>query len=215
MLIALRASLFALVSIALSGAGHAPPPRLASFTPEQRVELDHIGAYLNAIRTLQGHFEQLDPNGAIEQGEFYLSKPGRMRFAYQPPNPLLVVSDGITVAVMNTSLKTVDRYPLADTPLDLILGEKIDLNHNLAVTGMADEAAAITVHARSQSSHAQGDISIEFSRQPLELRQWTVMDAQGLSTTVLLKDVQTGVSLPDSLFVLHDAKSPFTRKAAE
>lgn len=201
--------------MALAAAGHTPPPRLATFTPEQRSELDRVGAYLNAIRTLQGRFVQLDPNGTIEQGEFYLSKPGKMRFAYQPPNPLLVVSDGTTVAVMNSTLKTIDRYPLADTPLDLILGEKIDLNRNLAVTGMVDDAAAITVHARSQASHTQGDISIEFARQPLELRQWTVVDAQGLSTTVLLKDVQTGIALPESLFVLRDAKSPFTRKGPE
>jgi outer membrane lipoprotein-sorting protein len=205
----------AVASLALSGAGHAPPPRYATFTKEQRAELTRVSAYLNGIRSLKGSFVQIDPNGTLEQGEFYLSKPGRMRFQYQPPNPLLIVSDGDTVAVKNAKLNTVDRYPLTDTPLDLILGDKIDLNSNLAITGMAEDQSAIVVHARSQSSHAQGDISIAFAKEPLELRQWTVIDAQGLSTTVALKDVETGVALPENLFVLRDNKNPFTRKGEE
>lgn len=205
----------AVASIALSGAGHAPPPRYATFTAEQRAELTRVSAYLNSIRSLKGGFIQIDPNGALEHGEFYLSKPGRMRFQYQPPNPLLIVSDGDTVAVKNAKLNTVDRYPLTDTPLDLILGDKIDLNSNLAITGMAEDQSAIVIHARSQSSHAQGDISIAFAKEPLELRQWTVVDAQGLSTTVALKDVETGVALPENLFVLRDTKNPFTRKGEE
>jgi outer membrane lipoprotein-sorting protein len=189
--------------------------RYATFTEAQRSALTHVSDYLNSIRTLQGAFTQIDPNGMLEEGTFYLSKPGRMRFAYQPPNPLLIVSDGTTVAVKNAKLKTTDRYPLTDTPLDLILGDKIDLNRNLAVTGMVEDATGITIHARSQSSHAQGDISIVFAKEPLELRQWTVVDAQGLQTTVALRDVQTGVTLPGTLFVLRDAKSPFAHKGPE
>jgi outer membrane lipoprotein-sorting protein len=200
---------------ALCGAGHAPPPRMAMFTPEQRAELDRISAYLNGIRTLKGGFVQVDPDGNLEQGAFYLAKPGRMRFEYQPPNPTLVVSDGDTVAVKNSKLNTVDRYPLTDTPLDLILGDKIDLNHNLALTGMAEQNGALVIHARSTSTRAQGDISIVFAEQPLELRQWTVVDAQGLTTTVALRNVEIGAALPGSLFVLRDEKSPFTRKGEE
>lgn len=207
--------LIGLLSIAVfSGAGHAPP-KMANFTAEQRAQLDKISAYLNTIRTLKGSFVQVDPNGSLEEGDFYLAKPGRMRFEYHPPSSVLVVSDGDTVAVKNTKLKTVDRYPLTDTPLDLILGDKIDLNNNISLTGMSEQSGAYVIRARSQSSHAQGDISIVFAQKPLELRQWTVVDAQGLPTTVALRDVQSGANLPGSLFVLRDEKSPFARKSAE
>ena len=129
----LVALLAGLISIAaLSGAGHMPPPKMASFTPEQRAQLDKISAYLNSIRTLKGSFVQLDPNGNLEEGDFYLEKPGRMRFEYRPPSAVLVVSDGDTVAVKNTKLRTVDRYPLTDTPLDLLLGDDLSA---LAVDG--------------------------------------------------------------------------------
>jgi outer membrane lipoprotein-sorting protein len=201
--------------LVLSGAGHAPPPRMAPFTPEQRAQLARLSGYLNSIHTLKGGFVQIDPNGDLEQGEFYLAKPGRMRFEYHLPSPTLVVSDGDTVAIKNNRLKTVDRYPLTDTPLDLILSDKIDLNHNLSLTGMSEQQGALVIHARSASSHAQGDISIVFAEQPLELRQWTVVDAQGLPTTVALRDVQSGADLPGSLFVLRDEKSPFARKSQE
>src|SRR5262249_28652211 len=181
---------------------------LATFTSEQRAELTRLSAYLNSIRSLKGGFVQIDPNGTLERGAFYLSKPGRMRFEYQPPSPLLIVSDGNTVAIRNTKMNTVDRYPLTDTPLDIILDDKIDLNSNLAITGMAEDQSSIVIHARSQSSKAQGDISIAFAKEPLELRQWTVVDAQGLSTTVALNDLETGVDLPENLFVLRDTKNP-------
>lgn len=212
-----RVLLILFFALAATGANAAAlvPQHYARFTDAQRSELTRLSDYLNSIRTLQGAFTQIDPNGSLEQGTFYLSKPGRMRFSYEPPNPLLIVSDGTTVAVKNSKLNTTDRYPLTDTPLDLILGDKVDLNRNLAITGMAEDATGITIHARSQSSHAQGDISIVFAKEPLELRQWTVVDAQGLQTTVALRDVQTGVTLPGTLFVLRDEKSPFTHRGPE
>jgi outer membrane lipoprotein-sorting protein len=200
---------------AFTGAGHMAPPKMASFTAEQRAQLDRLSGYLNSIRTMKGGFVQVDPNGNLEEGDFYIAKPGRMRFEYRPPSSVLVVSDGDTVAVKNTKLHTMDRYPLTDTPLDLLLGRDIDLNHNISLTGMSEQAGTLVLHARSQSSHAQGDISIVFAEQPLELRQWTIVDAQGLPTTVALRDVQSGADLPGSLFVLRDEKSPFARKSQE
>jgi outer membrane lipoprotein-sorting protein len=204
---------FALVSaVLLSGAVIAPG---SQFNDQQKATLDKVSAYLNSIHTLKGSFVQIDPNGQVEQGDFYIEKPGRMRFEYRPPAPTLVVSDGDTVAVKNKNLNTVDRYPLADTPLDILLSNDIDLRHNAYVTGIGEEDGSLVIRARSNNNKSQGDIAIYFSQPGLELRQWTIKDAQGLSTTVSLRDVQTGTPLQGSLFVLQDAKNPFTRKSDE
>jgi outer membrane lipoprotein-sorting protein len=203
------------ISIALGAAGHMAPPHYATFDNTQKAALTRISLYLNSVRSLKGGFVQVDPDGTVEEGEFYLEKPGRMRFEYRPPTPTLIVSDGRTVAVKNSKLNTVDRYPLSDTPLDLILGDSIDLEHNLSVTGFAESEGEWIVHARSASTRSQGDIAITFSAEPLELRQWTVVDSQGLSTTVALRNLEAGVTLPGSLFVLSDPKSPFARKSEE
>jgi outer membrane lipoprotein-sorting protein len=203
----------ALVSaVLLSGAVIAPG---GQFNDAQKATLDRVSAYLNSVHTLKGSFVQIDPNGQVEQGDFFIEKPGRMRFEYHPPAPTLIVSDGNTVAVKNNQLNTVDRYPLADTPLDIILSNDIDLRHNVYVTGIDEEEGSLVIRARSNNNKSQGDIAIYFSQPQLELRQWTIKDAQGLSTTVSLRDVQSGTPLAGSLFVLQDAKNPFTRKTDE
>jgi outer membrane lipoprotein-sorting protein len=175
-----------------------------TYSAADRAELDRVSAYLNSIRTMKGGFVQIDPSGDVDQGTFEISKPGRMRFEYNPPAPTLIVSDGKTVAVSNRRLRTVDRYPLDQTPLDLILSDKIDLAGSHEIVGIAHQQDAFIVKARSRGGRAQGNITLSFSEPELELRQWTVIDNQGLSTTVALRNVQTGIDIPGSLFVLPD-----------
>jgi outer membrane lipoprotein-sorting protein len=175
-----------------------------AYSAADRAELDRVSAYLNSIRTMKGGFIQIDPNGDVDQGTFAISKPGRMRFEYKTQASTLIVSDGATVAVSNTSLRTMDRYPLNQTPLDLILGDKIDLAGSHEIVGVTRQQDSFIVKARSRGGRAQGNITLTFAEPELELRQWTVIDNQGLSTTVALRDVQTGIDIPGSLFVLPD-----------
>ena len=172
-------------------------------------DLDRVSAYLNAIHTLKGSFVQVGPEGQIDEGVFYLDKPGRMRFEYHAPNPVLIVSDGSTVAVANRRLNTVDHYPLFSTPLSLILSDDLNLKRNPSVAGIERQPGELIVHARAASSKMNGNLTLVFSAPALELRQWTIVDAQGLSTTVSLKDIQPGATLDPALFKLPgDAAKP-------
>jgi outer membrane lipoprotein-sorting protein len=182
----------------------------ATFDATQKAELDKISAALNAIHTMKGGFVQIDPNGSLEQGKFYIEKPGRVRFEYDPPAPTLIVSDGTTIAVKNTKLNTVDRYPLVSSPLDFVLSDHLDLKKSKAVTSVEHRGDSLIVRAHSNDKRVQGDITMVFSDPGLELRQWTVIDPQGLSTTVALRNVETGVSLDPSLFVLKE-RNRFTK----
>ena len=190
------------------GAGQPPPPRLFEFSEQDRADLDRVSEYLNSIRSLKGNFVQIGPTGEIDQGLFYLQKPGKLRFEYSPPSPLLIVSDGRTVAVSNKKMNTFDRYPLSATPLDLILGDKIDLRRDNSVLGVKRDGGNLMVEARTSRNRSKPNIVITFSESPLELRQWTVIDDQGMSTTVALRDLETGVALNDALFVLRDTRRP-------
>lgn len=201
---AIFAAFLSIAAIGLSGAGQLAPQRQIELDDQQKADLDRVSAYLNSMKSLQGSFVQIDPNGGIDQGMFYLSKPGKMRFEYQPPNPVLIVSDGSTVAVQNKRLNTVDKYPLWTTPLDLILGKDINLRHNSHIIGVEHQTGTLIVQARSNRNRVQGNITLVFTDPELELRQWTVVDAQGLSTTVSLRDVKQGIDLPDSLFALPE-----------
>jgi outer membrane lipoprotein-sorting protein len=169
-------------------------------------DLDRISAALSAIHTLQGHFVQIGPEGHIDQGTVYIKKPGEMRFEYAAPSPTLIVCDGLDIAVFNTQLHTVDRYPLSSTPLNILLSDHVNLARNNAVMGLEHQPGSLIVDARSNDRRATGNISIVFSDPGLELKQWTVTDAQGLTTTISLRAVQQGVELPDSIFSLRAAK---------
>lgn len=199
---------------AISLLAAATPVAAAGFNAAQKADLSRVSAALNAIHSMKGRFVQIDPNGGMEEGSFFIRKPGRMRFEYKPPTPTLIVSDGTTVAVRNTKLNTTDRYPLVSTPLDLVLSDNLDLADDKAVTGVSHEGDSLIVKAKSTDEKIQGAITLVFSDPGLELRQWTVIDAQGMATTVALQDVEKGVDLSPALFVLKE-KNRFTKDGDE
>lgn len=179
-----------------------PAAARTQFNAADQADLDKVSAYLNSIRTMKAGFIQTGPDGDDVQGKLYLVKPGRIRFEYDPPAPLLVVSDGRTVAVQNKELKTVDRYPISQTPLDIILGDTIDLKKNSEIVAVQHLQDQLIVKAHTSNFGVHADIALIFAMPSLELRQWTVVDDQGMPTQVVLRDVQTGIDVPPAEFVL-------------
>jgi outer membrane lipoprotein-sorting protein len=196
----------AAAAVVATGAGQPPPARHIEFSDADRADLDKVTTYLNGIRSLEGGFVQIGPNGQIDQGKFYLVKPGKLRFEYQPPSPLLVVCDGNTFAVFNKKMKTVDRYPLSSIPLDVLLGENVDLKKDNSIVRLQRSPGTLVIEARTSKNRSKANIAITFSYPELELRQWTVIDDQGLPTTVALRNLKTGTNPDPSLFVLRDSK---------
>jgi outer membrane lipoprotein-sorting protein len=206
------AILAALAAITLLGAaGPAAPRYPGTYSEAEGAILDKLSAYLNSVHTLKSNFVQLSPEGDLAQGEFDLSRPGKLRFAYNPPSPVLVVATGGDIYVKNSRLNTVDRTSLSDTPLDILLNRDVDLRHNPAVTGVEEQQGTLVVHARANTTRSQSNISLVFAYPAIELRQWMVKDNQGGTTTVALTGVQTGVTLADALFAVP-VKDP-ARKA--
>jgi outer membrane lipoprotein-sorting protein len=189
----------AVVFVSATTAGAA-----AEFNASDAADLDKISAYLNGIKTMRGGFVQIGPQGQVDKGEFYILKPGKMRFDYDPPNPTLVISDGLSIAVYNTKLNTSTRYPLWSTPLDLLLSDHLDLKDDSDIVSVEHQTGELIVNARATGKNASGTITIVFTWPSIELRQWTIIDAQGLPTTVSLRDVMQGVPLPESAFkIMH------------
>jgi len=209
----LKACLCALLSVAcLSGAGQPAPPRKIEFTAAEQAALDKISAYLNSVHSLKSGFIQLGPDGQLDQGEFLLEKPGRLRFEYNPPSATLIVATGGKVYVQNKRLNTVDRYDLSDTPLGLLLDDKVNLKANSAITAIEIKPDSLVVHASTSNNRQQGNIALIFSSPQIELRQWMVKDNQGGTTMVALHDPDAGAVIDDSLFTAP-VKTPSVRKA--
>jgi len=191
---------FLLVAVlALTTSAQAAPLK-----PQDLADLAKVSAYLNAITSLKSSFVQVGPNGELDQGVVYARKPGRLRFEYAPPSPYLIVSDGVTIAVANSKLRTVDRYPLIENPLNIILKENIDLTKDPRVTAVERQAGALRVTATEKSGPLKGQVTLIFRYPSIEIAQWIITDAQGLQTMIALKGPQTEIQLSPELFVLRD-----------
>ncbi|HZQ39210.1 MAG TPA: outer membrane lipoprotein carrier protein LolA [Rhizomicrobium sp.] len=206
-------SVLALAAVAfLGGAGQMAPPRLTpAYSDEQKAELDKISAYLNSIHSLKARFVQIGPEGGTDSGTLYIQKPGQIRFEYNPPSALLIVATNGRVYVKNSRLNTLDTYDLSDTPLGLLLNQNVDLKLNRAVMGVNDQNGMVTVQARTSTNRNNSNITMMFSSPGLELRQWTVRDNQGGTTTVALQSLQTGVAIDPALFA-PPQKAPRTAR---
>jgi outer membrane lipoprotein-sorting protein len=197
----------------LGGAGQPAPQRLyQAYSDQEKADLDKISAYLNAFHSLKADFVQIGPEGGVDQGQLVIQKPGQIRFAYRPPSPILVVATGGSVYVKNARLNTVDRYDLSDTPLGLLLGERVDLKTNKAVTGVSAQNGDIIVRARTSANRNNSNITLVFAAPGIELRQWTVRDDQGGTTIVQLQNLQAGPNLDPALFAVPEKAVTQSRK---
>ena len=167
-------------------------------------DLARISNYLNGVKTLEGNFVQIGHDGELSEGLFYLRRPGRIRFEYKPPNPALVIADGTWVGIYDTRLNTLDRVPLKSTPLYILLRKRVDLRKEGAIRSIERAPGLMRVTAIDPDEPDQGSITMVFAENPLELRQWIVIDPQGLTTTVALSEMRSNVALDPNLFFIED-----------
>ncbi|MEL6775561.1 MAG: outer-membrane lipoprotein carrier protein LolA [Pseudomonadota bacterium] len=182
----------------------ALPAAAQQMTGAQARDLARITNYLNGTETLEGEFVQVGPDGDVSTGDFFLRRPGRVRFEYDLPNPVLIVADGTWVGITNRQSETLDRYPLSQTPLDLLLRERVNLRDEGAVTAVERGDGRIRVTAIDPDAPDQGSITMIFADNPLELRQWVVIDAQGLTTTIALSELRSNVAIDPNMFFIED-----------
>jgi outer membrane lipoprotein-sorting protein len=182
----------------------SPSTEASKFDAKQQNLLDRISLYLSSVQTLVGSFVQVGPDGARTQGTFYIQKPGKVRFAYNPPSPIDVIADGSYVAVHNRALETQDLWRLSQTPLRYLLAEHIDLLRDTDVVSVsADDKFATVVIEESQVLVGTSRLSIMFDAKDLTLKQWTVTDPQGLNTTVAVFNLDPTKRPDPSIFVIN------------
>ncbi len=165
--------------------------------------------YLQSLQEVEGRFEQTNPRGAISTGDIFLRRPGKARFQYDPPSGLQVVSDGKTVSVYDSRLKTFDRTPLGATPLAILLASKVRLDQDVEVTRVGAYEDGFYLSARNANGQAQteGYITLVFGSNPTVLRGWTLVDGQGQATRLKIISLKPQPINPD-LFVLKDPRTP-------
>jgi outer membrane lipoprotein-sorting protein len=172
-----------------------------NLNPEQRAIVERVNTYLSGVQTLTGNFIQVGPDGSRTQGEFYIFKPGRVRFEYDDPSPIELIADGSSVVVRDRRLATQDVYPLSQTPLRFLLADHVDLTKDTHLISVyADDVFVTVVVEEKNGIVGTSRLMIMFSAKDMQLKQWTVTDPQGYDTTVAVYNLDTSKRPDPSMF---------------
>ena len=168
---------------------------------KQRAIITRVDDYLSSTQTLTGDFVQVGPDGSRSQGQFFISKPGKVRFEYNPPSPMDIVADGQSVVVRDSKLATQDVYPLSQTPLRFLLSDHVNLLKDTNLVAVYADDVFITVVVEEKNAIAgTSRLMIMFSADNMQLKQWTVTDPQGYDTTVAVYNLDNKKKPDPGLF---------------
>lgn len=198
---ALRATaFFAVLMAAPVSAPVMAAPAAIQLTAEQVDVMKNINTFFNSYKSLRGDFVQISPKGNTVKGVMMIAKPGRLRFEYAPPTPLLIVSDGKWLTIKNTAKEKGDQVPLAATPLKLIVAPQVDILREAVVTSFDQQDNIATVALADRKGSMGGQIVLVFDTAANELQQWIIVDGKGQRTTVQIGNLERDVALNPKLF---------------
>ncbi len=169
---------------------------------DKKTAIKAISNHFKKVPTMAGEFVQFGPNGEQTGGQFLIKRPGKIRFNYENPSPITVVSNGRTLAVKNKKLKTTNYYPLKKTPLSLLLSNKIKINDK-SIRSVEATKDITTVVMGDKKIFGDSQITLLFDPKTQELRQWTIKDAQGKETSVMIFNVKKNVKISNTKFAVN------------
>lgn len=187
-------------------AQRAPAPPAAALSDRDRADLARVEAYLNSLTTLRARFLQIAQSGAAAEGTAWIWRPGRMRFEYDPPDPMLLVADAGQFLMYDRELRAPTTLLVSQTPLSILLRREVKLSGDVTVTGIERSGGFLRVSMYRTSEPGEGSLTLVFNPDPLELRQWAVFDAQRRETRVSLFRIETGLRFPAGLFQFNDPR---------
>ncbi len=199
-------------ALALGVAAALPASAILAPAPVEAAagDLDRAVAALRGISTMKADFVQTDRNGQAVSGVMTLKRPGKIRFQYQKGVPMLVVSNGKSMYLVDYEVNQVQRWPITNSPLGALLDPNRDVKKygKLVDTGHPD---VVSIEVRDPKRPEFGVITMIFARDAsapggLQLTHWVALDSQNHRTTVRLKNQRYGVSVADSAFTFKDPR---------
>lgn len=197
-LIAVTAALPATVSRVLAEGGDAP----RQLTDDEIALINAVSAHNSAITTMVGKFLQVDTQGQRIEGVFYLQRPGKIRFKYNPPSREEIMSLGNGFYVIDRKEKTQYAYPQDKVPLRQFLDDKIDLLH-AGLVAINQSASYLELTLQDDTPAGTVKVALVFDKQTQDLVQWVLTNPDGTELTFSIYDVQKDVAIPAAYFYLN------------
>ena len=194
------AMIFLLVMSLSSAAAQSSTAVAANLTEQDKTDLKQVETYLESITTLQSKFLQVSSNGGVASGNFFMSRPGKIRFEYDPPESILMVADGLFLVYIDKDLEQTTHVLLKSTPAYFLVREDIQLSGDITVTRVERSPGILRLTVQDTDEPEKGSLTLTLTTQPLTLRKWTVIDAKNIKTEITLTNQETGMILDPSLF---------------
>ena len=201
-----RRALLAMPVLLAAIPGVAPVAAQGTLTDRDRRDIASAEAWLNDLRSLKARFLQIAQNGAAVEGTAWIMRPGRMRFEYDPPEPLLLVASHGQFFYFDKALKQATTLPLSATPLGILLRDNLRLSGEITVSRVERSGGLLRITLFRTGQAAEGRLTLVFGGDPVELKQWAVVDAQGQETRVSLFQTEYGGRFPSLLFDFNDPR---------
>ena len=163
------------------------------------VDIRKAEEYLRNLDTVKASFIQKAHNGARLSGTFYLNRPGKLRFEYNEVDDF-IVADGLFIYFYDSELQEQTNAPVGQTLADFLLREDLSLQDDVSVQNITRENGALTMTIVEVGDRAAGSVKLFFNEKPYQLQKWQVTDAAGLTTEIILQDMQRDIDLPARLF---------------
>jgi outer membrane lipoprotein-sorting protein len=185
----------------------AAEPRV--LTDAEKQLITEINEHNSAIKTMVGRFLQLDTQGSRIEGTFFLERPGKILFRYNPPSYEQIVSVGRGFYVVDRKEKTQYAYPQDKVPLRQFLDSKIDLfKANIVAIAQSDDYLSLTLQDDTPAGVVR--VALVFDTESKDLKQWTLTEPSGSELTFSLYDVDKDVEIPKSYFYIDPTFRPVT-----
>ncbi|SEN56250.1 Outer membrane lipoprotein-sorting protein [Sphingomonas gellani] len=176
----------------------------------QSADLQLVQTHLRGLSTMTADFSQTDRAGKVLTGTLTLKQPGKLRFQYEKGVPLLIVAEGGALTFIDYSVRQVQRWPIKESPLGVLLDPTRDLTRFASVVPGADDRL-LSVEARDPKHPEYGRITLVFARNAagpagLTLQGWVALDSQNNRTTVRLSNQRFGTLVSDGTFRWNDPR---------
>lgn len=164
-------------------------------------DIEKIESYLNGMQSLQANFVQTASNGNTSEGQIYIAKPNKIRMEYADPTSVLIVGNGDYIVFNDKELDQVTNIDYEDIPATMILANSIKIDNNiLKIADFYKDSGTTSITLKHSKSENIGPITLVFSNNPFELKQWKIVDPQSVEVTLSLYNVNQNTTLSEDLF---------------
>jgi len=169
-------------------------------------DIKKVEKYLQELKSARARFVQTTHDGTQLVGTFYLQRPGKLKFEYDPPIDDFVVADGLFIYFYDAELGEQTNAPIGQTLADFFLRKDLKLEGDIEVKDIKRAGGFLQVQLSQTADPNAGSLMLGFKEEPFELNKWRVIDGQGLITEIELFYFKEGVKHANDLFVYKNPK---------